>query len=311
MELMQNEDAKGIWNVMEDAQPNALLLGHLPWLAKFAIQIPGAAKKIKKFREFSRRRVMRRYKEGSGQKDLLYHLMDEGGIDAEPPAMNQVASDASLIIIAGSDTVSPSLSSLFYYLISNPLAYARLQTEIDESKLSAEDVQGLSKLKYLNAVINETMRLIPPLLDGSMRSPLIGSGGHMLGEHHIPEGTTTNLHMFTLHRDHRNFSPSPDKFLPERWLPADDQVALEPDIFKNRKSIIHNIAAFIPFSYGPADCIGKQMAMREMRWVVVAILKRFTMRFADGYDPAIWEGEIRDYFVIKKPKLSIVMMERA
>lgn len=122
-----------------------------------------------------------------------------GGIDAVAPHVNQVANDASLVIVAGSDTISPALSSLFYYLICNPVAYARLQAEIDNSGLSPDNVKQLARLSYLNAAMyvnmeysttslfsygcsrNETLRLVPPLLSGSMRSPLIGSGSFMLG----------------------------------------------------------------------------------------------------------------------------------
>ncbi|KAG5342951.1 hypothetical protein C0989_005900 [Termitomyces sp. Mn162] len=301
----------------------------LPWLGDLLNQIPGAAKKMKEFREFARRRVIKRLKHGSSTKDLIYHLMDEGGLETIPPHVNQVANDASLVIVAGSDTISPALASLFHYLISNPVAYARLQAEIDNSGLSADDVTELAQLSYLTAAINETLRLVPPLLSGSMRSPLLGSGGFMLGPQqvlllrfssalstdfnllsYIPEGTTTNVHNYTLQRDPRNFSPSPEIFIPERWLTVDKQVALEPQLFGNRHCVVHKTEAFIPFSFGPADCIGRRLAMQELRMVVFAILQRFNLKFASGHNATSWEADICDYFVIRKPKLYVVLAER-
>lgn len=127
--------------------------------------------------------------------------MDEGKIDSTPPAIEQVVSDASLTIVAGSDTVSPALCSLFYFIICNPVAYSRLQSEIDNSHISPEDVQGLSQLSYLNAALcvylfdikqlpesnnsTETLRIVPPVLSGVTRSPLPGSGSFMLGSQYV------------------------------------------------------------------------------------------------------------------------------
>lgn len=53
-------------------------------------------------------------------------------------------------------------------------------------------------------------------------------------------------------------------FLPERWLSADERVALEPQIFGNNTEVIHNMSAFIPFSFGPANCIGKNLAYQVL-----------------------------------------------
>lgn len=126
----------------------------------------------------------------------------------------------------------------------------------------------------------------------------------------IPEGTTTNVHTYTLQRDARNFSPSPERFIPERWLTEDKQVALEPQLFGHHGYVAHNAAAFIPFSFGPADCIGKRLAMQELRMVAFAVLQQFDLQFAAGYDPTSWEADICDYMVIRKPELRVVLQRR-
>ncbi|KAG6902334.1 hypothetical protein C0995_001371 [Termitomyces sp. Mi166 len=310
IEMMQNQDSMGYWKTMEESMPTGMVFAHIPWVTSFVHKIPGVAEKIKIFRESARRRVLRRLERGPTTRDLFYYLMDEGKVDPTPPAVEQVVSDAALTIVAGSDTLSPTLCSLFYFIICNPAAYSRLQTEIDNSHVSSEDVQGLSQLPYLNAALTETLRIIPPILSGVTRSPLPGSGGFMLGSHFIPDGTTTSMHMYTLHRDPRNFF-CPDRFIPERWLPVKQQIVLEPELFRNRGQVIHNPDAFIPFSYGPADCVGKQFAWQELRAVVCAVLQRFDLQFAKGYDKATWEGEMYDYFVMKKAPLPVVLMRRS
>ncbi|KAG6907661.1 hypothetical protein DXG01_007865 [Tephrocybe rancida] len=128
---------------------------------------------------------------------------------------------------------------------------------------------------------------------------------------YIPEGTTTNVHNYTLQRDVRSFSPLPESFVPERWLTEEEQLVLEPELFKNRDRVVHNMSAFIPFSYGPADCVGKRLAMQELRAVTYAILQRFNLNFATGYDRGSWEADMCDFFVIRKAKLSVVLTMRS
>jgi cytochrome P450 len=102
-----------------------------------------------------------------------------------------------------------------------------------------------------------------------------------------------------MHRDPRYFSPDPDRFMPERWLAADDDT-----------TFIVNQDAFIPFSTGPANCIGKNLAMLEMRMVLAYVMRAFKISFAEGYDPARWEPELRDHFVFDKGSLPVVISAR-
>ena len=73
----------------------------------------------------------------------------------------------------------------------------------------------------------------------------------------------------------------------------------------------HNQAAFLPFSYGPANCVGKYFAMTEMRMVVVSIMQKFDIRFADSYNPTEWEANLQDFYVMKKGPLPVVLTARA
>ena len=87
-----------------------------------------------------------------------------------------------------------------------------------------------------------------------------------------------SIHTLTLHRDPKNFSPFTDEFWPERWLIAHGSIDLPSSIQKTE--FVHNTAAFIPFSYGaslwlenggkilmypfcagPANCVGKPLAI--------------------------------------------------
>lgn len=100
------------------------------------------------------------------------------------------------------------------------------------------------------------------------------------------------MHTFSIHRDARNFS-NPDAFIPERWLPD----ARLSDI------VNHNTDAFIPFSFGPQNCVGKNVAILELRAVVALVVQRFSFHTKGDADLERWEDGIDDWFATACPAL--------
>jgi len=115
---------------------------------------------------------------------------------------------------------------------------------------------------------------------------------------------------YTLHRDPRYFSPLPDSFVPERWLSQQDQLRLEPVLFKDQNELVLRSDCFIPFSFGPFNCVGKNVAWMEMRMVVCLVMQRFEIKLAEGYQVERWEEDISDYFVMTKGELPVVLTPR-
>ena len=103
---------------------------------------------------------------------------------------------------------------------------------------------------------------------------------------------------YALHRDPRYFSPDPDMFMPERWLDA------------SSGKFATDRSAFIPFASGHANCVGKNLAWMEMRMVVAAIVQRFDMKFAEGYDPRKWEEDLHDFIGMQVGKLPVALFSR-
>ena len=114
----------------------------------------------------------------------------------------------------------------------------------------------------------------------------------------VPENTAVCIPAYVLHRDPRYFSPYPDTFIPERWLDENDSR------YKT------DTAAFIPFSSGPANCAGKNLALLELRMVVAALVQKFDIRFAEGYDPRKWHEELQDFIAAMVGKLPVVLKLR-
>jgi cytochrome P450 len=84
----------------------------------------------------------------------------------------------------------------------------------------------------------------------------------------------------------------------------------EPKIFTSKNEYIHNTAAFIPFSSGPTNCAGKNLAYLEMRMAVAMIVQKFDATFEEGYNPETWYTDMLDYFVTMKGVLPTVLTPR-
>jgi cytochrome P450 len=143
-------------------------------------------------------------------------------------------------------------SSLLFYLTRHPKALAKLQQEVNGLFVNEPyDAAKLGNATYINACINEALRLIPPGPNG-MQRVVNTPGGIILNGKHVPYGTKISVHGWSVHHDPRNFE-RPNEFIPERWI--------EGSGFKG----VHNISAFIPFSQGTYQCVGRRLALQESR----------------------------------------------
>ncbi|KAI1017281.1 hypothetical protein LB505_002027 [Fusarium chuoi] len=143
--------------------------------------------------------------------------------------------DMQLIAVAGSDTTSVTLACLFYLLATNQDACLQLQEEIDNLffSFSQPNYSKFSKLTYLQACIDETLRLFPPVPSGLQR--MTPAEGLRVGDIFIPGDTIVTVPSYTLYRDERYFT-APDDFVPERWT--------------TRPEMVKDDSVFAPFSVG-------------------------------------------------------------
>ena len=111
------------------------------------------------------------------------------------------------------------------------------------------------------------------------------------------------VHFWSLQRDSRYFSYA-DTWYPERWLIAEG-------LQESKDPLVHNLDAFIPFSFGPANCVGKNLALTEMRMVICHIMQNLELNFPEGYDSMDWDRQLEDRFVVKVGKLPVIARRRA
>lgn len=186
---------------------------------------------------------------------------------------NEIVANTMAILGAGFETTASTLSFVAYSLAVNPSVQDTLREEIMSavkaekmSKLSYETVSGL---KYLDAVICETLRLYPPLVRAERVATEdytldMGNGKKFL----IPKGTYVHIPLYAVQRD------------PEYW---DDPDTFDPRRFIDQKSTITPYT-YIPFTAGPRNCVGMRFALLTLKVCLVEMVQRYRLVRTDRTD---------------------------
>lgn len=220
----------------------------------------------------------------------MLHHNDEKGCTRDELIVN-----ASLLIGAGSETTATTLSGTIYYLLQNPDKLQILQKEVDDAFSSIDEMTLVStgKLPYLHAVIEEGLRMYPPV-PGTLPRRTPKEGAMIAGEW-VAGDTCVTMHQWAANRDPHNFA-DPDAFAPERFLPD------VPDKFKaDRKE------AMQPFSFGPRNCLGKNLAYSEVRSILARIIFKYDMELCP--ESKGWVDQ-KVHFIWEKPRLMVKLSHR-
>ncbi|KAH9927640.1 cytochrome P450 [Fomitopsis serialis] len=213
------------------------------------------------------------------QSVFLQYLVD----NTEDPKVMQ---DQLLnILLASRDTTSSLLTYVTYFLASHPDVTKRLRAEILEhcGVDSAPTFDDIKNMKYMRAVINETLRLFPPVAVNSRESkphPSIlpnSDGTYLQPAEPLYMPPLTPIAYFTslMHRNSALWGPDADVFDPDRWLD------------KRLSKFVSNPMMFTPFSAGPRICIGQNYALNEASLFLTRLLQRFdTFTLAPEAQPA-------------------------
>lgn len=131
--------------------------------------------------------------------------------------MRWLRGNSLFIIVAGSDTVSVALDFLFYHLAVFPQHVKKLRAELDGVDIT--DNRKLQALQYLNALINETLRLYPLVPTHLLR--LTPKEGLSVANRYIPGGVTVPAPLWSQARLESSYARV-SEFLLERWYPDSD-----------------------------------------------------------------------------------------
>lgn len=271
----------------------------------------------------------------AAKKDFFYYLLN-----AKDPETGrglttaELWGEANVLMIAGSDTTSTTLTATIFYLVRNRRAMDRLTAEIRGAFITVDEITSsggggggggkLNELVYLRACIDEALRLAPAVPGASPRE-IVSPGGAVVDGVFLPAGTDCGTPTYSIHRQSRYYR-EPLSYVPERWIEGatisgmtntgintDTNTDSDTDATwcPTREEIEVARKAFCPFSIGPRACIGKSMAMMEMRLTIARMLFLFDIEGFDG----LGEDEgghlaLTDHFTSAKDGPNVVIRRR-
>ncbi|KAF8849213.1 cytochrome P450 [Acephala macrosclerotiorum] len=259
---------KGAWAVGLFMQIQRFVKIRIPEIV--AKGLPGIAAKYQILdkvpfaREAVKMRLSTSVEDKKADRDIVSYILQEENVDKIGKSRIDLLS--RFLILTAYETTSTLLSATIYYLLSNPYAY----------KLACEEIRDFSKFKnlesvtpastqnvpYLNACIQESMRLFPPV--GSIVTRMVPSPSAFILGKSVPGNTVVAVNQWATYRREENFK-RPEGFCPSRWL-GDE---------KFRKD--DKLDAIRPFGFGPKICPGKDLALINTRLIIARLLWEFNM----------------------------------
>ncbi|XP_056136776.1 cytochrome P450 4V2 [Lampris incognitus] len=190
--------------------------------------------------------------------DMLLKTTDE---DGNKMSHQDIQEEVDTFMFRGHDTTAAAMNWSIHLLGSHPEVQRKVQQELQEVFGESErpiNMEDLKKLRYLECVIKESLRMFPsvPFFARSLCEDCEINGFK------VPKGVNAIIIPYALHRDPRYF-PDPEVFRPERFLPEN--------------SVGRHPYAYIPFSAGLRNCIGQRFAIMEEKVVLASILRYFNI----------------------------------
>jgi cytochrome P450 len=185
----------------------------------------------------------------------------------------EMIDEVTTLIVAGHETTANTLNWAWYLISQHPGIETRMHAEIDAMpEEAAPGLARMEELKYTKNIIDETLRLYPPVWVFSRRA----LEADVLSGFAMPAGTDLLLSTYHLHR-HPRYWRDPDAFMPERFDAAHE--AERPRF------------AYMPFSAGPRHCIGEAFSFFEMLIHLSKVGRRYRLRF-EHEGPIEYEAQV-------------------
>ncbi|KAE8734839.1 Cytochrome P450 94C1 [Hibiscus syriacus] len=205
----------------------------------------------------------RREKGFSERNDLLSRFMET--INDDKYLRDIVVS----FLLAGRDTVAAGLTSFFWLLSQHPEVESAIRDELESVVGSSDDhhqplpsFDQLRDMHYLHAALCESLRLFPPI---QFDSKFALEDDILPDCTSVRKGTRVTYNPYAMGRMERIWGPDCLRYKPERWL-------------ENGRYVPENLFKYPVFQAGKRDCLGKEMALVEMKSMVIAIIRRFNIR---------------------------------
>ncbi|CAJ1410493.1 unnamed protein product [Effrenium voratum] len=164
-------------------------------------------------------------------------------------------------LLAGRDTTAQAMTWCLFLLTQHPEVEAKILEEVSGICQGPLEYDQLNKMKYLEAVLSESLRLYPSVpIDGKMvlEDDTLPDGSK------VPKGALLLYSAYAMGRWSEIWGEDCDSFRPERWLDASPKTSYENPVFHA----------------GPRECLGKRLAMVEMKCVISTLLRAYKFELA-------------------------------
>jgi cytochrome P450 len=236
----------------------------------FALKLPfPSINRIKRAKENLDKEIFKvidkRQKENIKRDDILGIMLDARDEDGKPMSREQLYDEIFTIYMAGTDTSAKVMTWGFYLLEQNKNDFEKFLKEVDEV-IGKRDIEfeDFEKLTFTRLVLNETMRMYPPV----WLLPRTAEKDFYLDDYLIHKDSSIFITPYLLQRNPKYFE-NPEMFDPERFN-------------AERKKSIKKFS-FIPFGAGPRVCIGEGFAMLHGAVILSLISREFKMTLKKGH----------------------------
>lgn len=210
--------------------------------------------------------VARRRKQNSSQEDLLDMLLNAHDENTgERMSDQQIRDEVITIFTAGHETTANLLTWTLYLLAKHPHVLNKLRDELQSLNGRTPSVEDMQSLVYTRAVLNESMRLRPPV--GVMMRKIAQETE--IDGFRLKSGSLVFYSIYNIHHNSELWD-KPEEFLPERFLTQE-----------NRRF------SFIPFGTGERICIGSHFAMLESQLLLSMIIQQYGLQLIDDQEVEI------------------------
>ncbi|KAH7313675.1 cytochrome P450 [Stachybotrys elegans] len=293
--MMQNEKWHDRIAGLRNAMSVLGIFAPVPWLAQvgfFYLKHVWAVRDWHRFRFWCEDQVKQQIKINDESTCVTsFFIADAIKRDALEADFKVLAGDTITSVVAGSDTVGFTMTCLFWELASNPQHIEMIYEEVKD--VDYEDRKTLEQLPHLNACINETLRLHPAVPTGGCRDT--PPEGATISGRFIPGNITVCVPRYSVFRSEKCYE-QPNSFIPERWYS-------KPELIKDNR-------AFMPFAQGRYSCLGKSLALTELRTVTALLVSKYRFEFVQDYKPAQFELGVKDQFTAAPGELPLKFVKR-
>jgi cytochrome P450 len=199
--------------------------------------------------------------------DVVSRLLESTRQETDPQVVKaRMRDELVTLLLAGHETTASTLSWAFYLLDRHPQVWERLHAEaVDALSDGPPAYEVLTKLPYATMVLEEVMRMYPPV----WILPRIAQQEDEIGGYYVPAGADVLISPYLLHH-HPGLWDDPERFDPERFHPA--------------TSARRSRYSYIPFGAGPRFCVGNNLGLMEATIVLATVARDLRLTTVPGYE---------------------------